>query len=192
MKIRVYVAFRFQYFFFKTYPGFFLEVLPFSLLAGLIFLAVRRKGKDTSPKGQKAGACLFVCYVSALFCLVLLLDVIRHFWSLLLYGQPYEVPLQLFSFRNYNIIPDFFTSFDGESLGNILAFLPFGILYPLFRPGSPWKKTVFMGFLCSLTIELLQPMLGRAFDINDIILNTAGVILTASVYELITKNRSKA
>lgn len=33
-----------------------------------------------------------------------------------------------------------------------------------------------------LLIELLQPVFGRMFDINDVILNTAGVVVSTGVF----------
>ena len=45
---------------------------------------------------------------------------------------------------------------DAENLGNIVMLLPFGILYPLFKQGSTWKRTVIAGFVTTLGIELLQ------------------------------------
>ncbi|MEY8403706.1 VanZ family protein [Oscillospiraceae bacterium 44-34] len=63
-------------------------------------------------------------------------------------------------------------------------YLPFGILYPLFRKGSGWKRTVTAGVAVSLIIELLQPIFGRSFDINDIILNAMSVAVSAAVFYL--------
>jgi len=64
-------------------------------------------------------------------------------------------------------------------------FLPFGILYPLFRQSSTWKQTLIAGFVTTLGIELLQPVFGRSFDINDIILNCVGVtVSTVAFYTL--------
>ena len=73
-----------------------------------------------------------------------------------------------------------------ETVANMITFFPFGILYPLSRDGVTWKQTVFAGFLCSLAIEILQPVAGRAFDVNDIILNTSGVLISASVFYVLS------
>ncbi len=61
-------------------------------------------------------------------------------------------------------------------------FLPFGILYPIFNERATWKQTVVIGFSVSVAIELLQPIFGRSFDINDIILNGLGVMISTVVY----------
>ena len=43
----------FQYFFFDTYPGCFLQVLPVALLAGLVYGVVRFKRDRAAPLGPK-------------------------------------------------------------------------------------------------------------------------------------------
>ena len=64
-------------------------------------------------------------------------------------------------------------------LGNVLMLIPFGFLAPLL-----WEKLrgwrvlpVGLGFI--LAIELLQPLTGRSFDIDDILLNFLGVAIGA-------------
>lgn len=82
----------------------------------------------------------------------------------------------------YDFVPDFFHNFGSENLGNILMFLPFGILYPIFNECATWKQTVVIGFSVFVVIELLQPIFGRNFDMNDIILNGLGVMISTVVY----------
>ena len=43
-------------------------------------------------------------------------------------------------------------------------------------------KTSITGFIYVAIIELLQPVFGRAFDINDIILNTLGILVSSAAY----------
>lgn len=61
-------------------------------------------------------------------------------------------------------------------------FLPFGFLYPLSQTNSTWKKTIAAGILTVVAIEVFQPILGRAFDINDIILNSLGIIISTLIF----------
>ena len=61
-------------------------------------------------------------------------------------------------------------------------FLPFGILYPLSQKGTTWKKCVVRGLACVAAIEVLQPVFGRAFDVNDIVLNTLGIVVSATLF----------
>ena len=59
---------------------------------------------------------------------------------------------------------------------NVLMTVPLGILYPISRGSRKFGTTVTLGFLFSLWVEFMQPMLHphRCFDITDIITNTLG------------------
>ena len=71
-------------------------------------------------------------------------------------------------------------------VGNILLFIPIGILVPML-----WKikdrYVILIGFLISLSIEITQLYLGRVTDIDDLILNTSGVIIGLLVYKCVNK-----
>ncbi|MCW2903767.1 MAG: rane protein [Streptosporangiaceae bacterium] len=64
--------------------------------------------------------------------------------------------------------------------GNLALFAPLGIVLPIVfsRLRGPLRLAVVSG-LISLAVETAQGTLvkGRAFDIDDVILNTAGVVL---------------
>lgn len=62
--------------------------------------------------------------------------------------------------------------------GNAAMFLPSGIVLPLvYRQLDSFRKTAAAGAFISLCIEILQlPFPARASDIDDLILNTLGVI----------------
>ena len=71
-------------------------------------------------------------------------------------------------------------------VGNILLFIPIGILVPML-----WKikdrYVILIGFLISLSIEITQLYLGRVTDVDDLILNTSGVIIGLLVYKYVNK-----
>ena len=85
-----------------------------------------------------------------------------------------------FRFRpNINLKPFQYMFSDLRStVPNVFLFLPLGCFLPIlwtdFR--SVWK-VVFVGFLTSLTIELLQIFTYRATDVNDLMTNTLGTLL---------------
>ena len=72
-------------------------------------------------------------------------------------------------------------------LGNIILFIPFGLIVPLL-----WKtstvKTILVGFCSSLFIEICQLFLTRGTDIDDLMLNTTGVLLGILVLKFLQKN----
>ena len=69
---------------------------------------------------------------------------------------------------------------------NILMMVPFGFFLPMVRDKSP-LSIISAGFLLSLTIEILQPLLSqyRAADITDLITNTVGTALGYILYRLL-------
>lgn len=171
---------NFQYFFFDTYPGFFLQALPAALLAGMISVIWQRKRRAVSA-GKAILPSLFVAYLTGLLCITLFSYLLGDFYFLLFYRHMPGGASHWFCFE-YDFVPDFFKNFGIENLGNILIFLPFGLLYPFFNRRATWKRTVLAGGFTSLSIELLQPVFGRSFDVNDLILNGFGVLLSAGLF----------
>ena len=88
---------------------------------------------------------------------------------------------------SFDLVLDFINNISSESIGNFLMFLPFGFLYPLSKDNTTYKKTIIMGFITVILIEISQPILGRAFDINDIILNALGIIISTTIFFVIKK-----
>lgn len=169
----------FQYFFFDTYPGYFLQALPPALLFGVLFAVYKARRTDGRSPVKRLVPALFVCYLTGLLCLTLFLDVMGELYYFLFYHMASGRHIRWFCWE-FDWIPSF--SFDPEQIGNFLMFLPFGILHPPFSPRSTWGKTAAAGILTCLAIELLQPVFGRSFDINDIILNGLAVVLSAAVF----------
>ncbi|TGN79344.1 VanZ family protein [Streptomyces bauhiniae] len=64
--------------------------------------------------------------------------------------------------------------------GNVLLGVPFGVLVPVLAPRARGiLQVLFLTALVMLMVELTQGALitGRAFDIDDVILNTTGALL---------------
>ena len=88
-----------------------------------------------------------------------------------------------------NLVPvvHLFETYDGWKLnlfGNIAMFVPVGIVWPVcFEKIDSIRRTVLAGALFSFCIEVSQLLFyERCSDIDDIILNTAGVAIGAAVY----------
>ena len=71
-------------------------------------------------------------------------------------------------------------------LGNIIMFMPIGFFIPLLWNVSN-KKVVIIGFCFSLFIEICQLFLTRGTDVDDLMLNTIGVILGLLLYRFLYK-----
>ena len=90
---------------------------------------------------------------------------------------------------SYNIIPFYGMLNDiTNSYLNILLFIPLGIFVPCLWPEyRSMMKTVGLGLMTSLGIEILQIFTFRATDINDVITNVAGTMIGYLIGRLIIK-----
>ena len=169
----------------------FIQVIPITLLVGLLyiifrFLKLKKSNGDINYKKESL-YLIFVCYIVGLFNLVL---VPRNFWDIIWYNIFYnfnENPFAgIFDF-SYNFIPTIYKIIIGEYtldswgkamiVGNFLMFIPMGIMLPLVFKNINKKNIFVIAILITLSIEILQPIVGRSFDIDDIIMNFIGSII---------------
>lgn len=61
-------------------------------------------------------------------------------------------------------------------IGNIVMFLPFGFFSALLWRGFTWKRALLLGLGITVGVECWQIVAGRVFDVDDILLNTLGVV----------------
>lgn len=78
-----------------------------------------------------------------------------------------------------------------ENLGNLLMYVPFGFLFPLAFPKANWKKTALIGFFLIVFIEVGQMFFDRTPDINDVILNTVGLLFSILISYAIRRKQVK-
>lgn len=71
-----------------------------------------------------------------------------------------------------------------NSFGNVLFFIPFGILFPIvFSKKQSFLKTILTGMIFSIFIEILQFLLATGVsDIDDVFFNTCGAIVGYLLY----------
>ena len=88
---------------------------------------------------------------------------------------------------SYNFIPLYGMLNDiTNSYLNVLLFIPLGIFVPCLWPEyRSMMKTVGLGLMTSLGIEILQIFTFRATDINDLITNVAGTMIGYLIGKLI-------
>lgn len=106
---------------------------------------------------------------------------------------------KVFPFR-INLIP-FVRLFDYRNkrslllnvIGNTAMFIPSGIVLPIiYKKLDSFRKVAAAGALISLCIEILQlPFSVRASDIDDLIQNTAGVMIGYGIYAGINAIRKR-
>lgn len=180
--------------------GYILQILPVVILSGMVYILLRFRYVKCHKKycgfQNELLYFLMVCYISALAAISL---VPNNFWTSIWFFVHHgysgcEIgPLLTLE---YNTVPIIIPLLRGElELGdwpktvlvyNTLLFLPLGLLLPCIKNRKfafNFSKVIAIGFAASLLIELLQPLIGRVFDVDDIIMNVAGTILGYFLYK---------
>lgn len=125
----------------------------------LLWLEKERQKKGEKKPWHTAGVCLFA---------FLLAGIVTVTGIPALYRLRFDA--------NVNLIPmaEIFSNFS-QYLKNMILFVPFGFFVPLlWKRERMVEKTVSIGFLFSLFIELMQLFSMRATDIDDLLMNTWG------------------
>lgn len=72
-------------------------------------------------------------------------------------------------------------------IGNMVLFLPFGFFTSLYLKNEKPKLTILLTLITSISIEVVQLIIGRVFDIDDIMLNILGGYVGFIIYHFIKK-----
>ena len=164
---------------------FWVRALPGILLAGLGWAALcpprrRRLTQNgwVSPRPREAALLVFVLFCGALAMLTLTPDWVH--WLELLRGEQAQHPP---FFTPGKVYVDLFHTFQLDKwsllifLGNVVMFLPIGFFPSLLLARFTWKKALLTGLCTTFFIEISQLFIGRSFDLDDLLLNTVGVLL---------------
>lgn len=158
----------------EYYFQLFLQTLVVSALVGTVYFVVRKR-LDFRRRLLKS---FFVAYITGVLWLVGVADIAQMLWHRL-FGKYDGYDISFFS-GDIRIFPEF-TGITGEMLANFVMLLPFGVLFPLaYRSGI--AKTLVASSVLVLAIEVIQPVFGRTFDTNDIILNFSGAAVSTLLF----------
>ncbi len=193
--------------FVEHYTRIIIEPLPVILIAALIYWLVRRAWHKRKLGGNFKQArkkallnetirFLLVCWIAGIVTFVLMpYDFWGKVWYWIIYGEWYPYPDDILPGRQ--IIPSLFLILIGhfrvsadfivEQIVNVVLFVPLGIALPFVWKRANFPRTLLVGFLLTLLIELVQPFLFRTGDIDDVITNTLGTILGYLLYLLMKK-----
>lgn len=72
-------------------------------------------------------------------------------------------------------------------LGNMILFMPYGYFSSFYLKLEKISSIILLTLLSSLAIEFTQLMIGRVFDVDDIILNVIGGLIGFFLYILLKK-----
>lgn len=132
---------------------------------------------------------VFICYMLFLIKLLFLSRV--SIWDLFNSQRTLDRSVNLVPF--YSIKEYIFSSSDtirkfalGNVVGNIVAFIPLGTYFTLFKNNKRVITNLISIFIVSLFIEIIQGLLGiGASDIDDIILNCLGGLVGILGYKFL-------
>lgn len=170
----------------------FLDVIPITIIVGIIYVVYRvikiKKNKLSVNYFYEIVKVIFVCYLTGLINLVLVpSNLWSYFWFYIKNGYPAGDSLGWFS-GSFNFVPSLYkylvkselsigTWVQDMLIGNVLMFIPMGILIPLVFKKTNIKNIFIISIFIPLSIEVLQPIVGRSFDIDDIIMNFIGIVI---------------
>lgn len=72
-------------------------------------------------------------------------------------------------------------------VGNVLLFIPYGFFACYYIDLKSFFKAFGLIFVASLSIEFTQLLIGRVFDVDDILLNVIGGMIGYAIYNVLRK-----
>lgn len=72
-------------------------------------------------------------------------------------------------------------------VGNVLLFVPYGFFACYYIDLKSFFKALGLIFIASLSIEFTQLLIGRVFDVDDILLNVIGGMIGYLIYNILRK-----
>lgn len=121
---------------------------------------------------------LFVIYLLSLFYIVTFQDDNYGTFNLIPFKEMFR----------YNITSKLFIK---NIIGNILLFMPFGLFVTAYLDVRYVTPTVILTLISSISIEVVQKLIGRVFDVDDIILNVIGGFVGSVIFIMLDKLRDK-
>lgn len=180
-----------------SFIGTFCRVIPITCLVGIVYVIFRYtkiKKQRTHPLwGREIFRALFVCYLTGLFNLVL---VPRNHWIAIwfyLFNGYSGVEIgTLFTF-DFNFVPTLLKWFRLEMLvGNLLMYVPMGFFLPFVSDKANNRSIVKLAIVIPIVIESIQPIVGRSFDVDDLICDFIGIIAGYCIAMVIMRLKNKA
>ena len=152
---------------------------PMIVLTWIVLISLRIayliKNKQKFVFHQDLTTLLFIGYILCMFQIVTSQDVPgEHGINITLFKEltRYELGSRLF-YKNI--------------IGNIALFMPFGFFTSYYLKLDRKRFVLFLTMVVSIVIEFIQLKIGRAFDVDDVILNVLGGFLGYVIYRIIDK-----
>lgn len=153
------------------------DTWPMILLSCIVLIILRVtyliKNKQEFIISKEIMSLAFVVYILCMFQIVTSNDVSAvHGVNITLFKEltRYQIGTKLF-YRNI--------------IGNIIMFIPFGFFTSFYLKLNRKSSIIFITFIIALIIESIQLKIGRAFDVDDIILNMVGSLVGYYFYRMV-------
>lgn len=153
-------------------------VWPSLFICSVIFVSLRIawliKNKSKINLHNELMMFLFGIYVLCIFYVVTFQDVDWSTSNFIPFREifRYEFGSRLF-FKNV--------------IGNMIMFSPYGFFIGYFIRTNKISVVAFLSILLSLSIETTQLIIGRVFDVDDIMLNLVGAVIGFLIYKVLDK-----
>lgn len=121
---------------------------------------------------------LFVVYLLSLFYIVTFQDDNYGTSNLTIFTEMFR-----YEFGSRLFIKNF--------VGNILLYMPFGLFVTAYLNSNKIFPTILLTIISSVSIEFVQLLIGRVFDVDDIILNVFGGFIGGVLFVFLDKLRNK-
>ena len=170
--------------------GSFLQVVPITCLVGVIYSVYRcihiKKQKISVKLSKEILRWVFVCYLTGLINLTLVpRNLWSSIWALIFVGYSGS-QIELFN-GSFNFTPIIFKIVADELtlgswvktmlIGNLLMMVPMGVFLPSVSKKINAKSILKIAIILPIIIEIIQPIVGRSFDVDDLILNFIGIVV---------------
>lgn len=152
------------------------NIWPMILIITVILSSIRVvyviKNKEKMVLYKEVISLGFVIYIISLFYVVTFQDVSWSTSNLIPFKEIFRY--QLFS-------PSFFKNV----IGNLIMFMPYGFFVSYFLKFDKKRHIIILSLLVSFTIEVTQLIIGRVFDVDDILLNVVGGVIGYLFYRFV-------
>lgn len=175
--------------------GYILNMFPYMLIAIPVVILIRviscsflKKKEHKTTVWHELGVCLFFLFLFGLFSQTIIPQFDFGVGGISitngnLLGEINLIPGKVFidTWRE-SMVGGYWLYFAINFIGNICLFVPIGFCVPLLWNKSSLPKTLLVGFLISLFIELCQLPQARGTDIDDLWINTLGAMIGYLLY----------
>jgi len=152
------------------------NVWPMVVIFTVILISVRlayiRKYQEKFILYKEVLMLSFIIYIMCLFHVVTFQDVSWSTSNFIPFKEMFRYEIGSMMFLK-NVI------------GNMIMFAPYGFFISYFLKAEKKSTIIYLSIIVSLTIEVTQLMIGRVFDVDDIMLNVLGGLVGFYIYKFI-------